>query len=791
MRVSESWLREWVDPGMSTDELGERLTMLGHEVDGVETSGAGLDGVIVGEVVAVDAHPDADKLRVCRVTTGDEEVDVVCGAPNVVAGMKSPLALPGTRLPNGVKLRKSKIRGVVSGGMLCSAVELGLGAESDGILELPAEVATGAALSEALGLPDTVFDLNITPNRGDCFSVLGIARDLAALSAAALRDPVVSPVEPGCKAAYTLEIADPSHCPNFAGRVVRGIDSAARTPLWMVERLRRAGLRAIHPVVDITNYVMLEFGQPLHAYDVAALDGPIRPRLGNKGERCELLDGRTVDVDDETLVISDDSGVIGLAGIMGGAGTMVNAGTRDVYFEAAYWPPALMAGKARRYGLHTDASMRFERGVDPQGQARAVERATALLQSIAGGEAGPLDLETDIEQMPDRAPIVLRRARLERLLGTSLDDATVTGLLARLGMAVEPSGDGWVATPPSWRFDLAIEADLIEEVARLYGYDEIPEQTEVASLPLRPVTETEVPAELAAATLIARDYREVVTYSFVDARADEVVTGEATHIVLANPISAELSVMRGSLWPGMLQAAASNLARQQERVRLFEIGTTFHGSLDAHREVVRIGALATGPAAPEQWGDDGRRVDFFDIKSDIEALLALGGDGREIAFEAAEHPALQPGQCASVLVDGAKAGIVGKLHPAVARHFELKPAVFVFELDATKSLYSAVPAAAAVSKFPAIRRDIAVLVNESVSAADLIREVRAAVGALVQEVRIFDVYQGPGIEAGLKSVALGLILQETSRTLTDEDADTTTAAAVTRLQQKFAAQLRD
>ena len=792
MKIAESWLREWVNPDLDTAELGHQLTMLGHEVDALDTEGAGLENVVIAEVADVAKHPDADKLSLCKVDDGSGElVDVVCGAPNVVKGMKTPFAKPGVKLPNGMKLRKAKIRGVVSNGMLCSAVEIGLGEESDGIMSLGQAAVTGSSLIDYLKLPDAVIDLDLTPNRGDCFSVLGIARDVAALTGAALKDTDVAPVAATVDDVHAVELVEPAGCPRFAGRVIRGIDPAATSPIWMTERLRRSGLRAISPVVDITNYVMLELGQPLHAYDCARLQGPIRPRLAQSGEKVTLLDEKIVELNADTMIITDDSGPIGIAGMMGGLSTAVSDDTKDVFFEAAFWPPEFMAGRARAYGMHTDASMRFERGVDPEGQARAIERATELLLEIAGGDAGPLVDETSQAHLPTRADITLRKDRLTRLLGVEVADAEVMEILTGLAMGVAVVDGGWQVSPPSHRFDIEIEPDLIEEIARIHGYDSIPEVSAFAQSPLETVTETTVDMNSAASTLIARDYQEVVTYSFIDAAANESFTGSTSELILSNPISSEMSVMRASLWPGMAAAAAANNARQQDRVRLFEISKSFHGALGNHTEVVRIGGLATGPVNPEQWGIKAESVDFFDIKADVEALLALAGNESEIIFRAAEHPALQPGQSAEIVRDDEVIGVLGKLHPKIAEQYDLKRATYLFELDAEKTLASAAPMAATISKFPAIRRDIAVVVDEAVSADDLVSVIEKSSPDLIQGVRIFDIYKGQGIEAGRKSVAIGLILQETSRTLTDDDADEVMAAVIKQLRNQFAAELRD
>ncbi len=792
MKFAYSWLREWVDTDLDAAALADRLTLAGHEVDGLHVEGTGLDGIIVGDVLEVTKHPDADRLRVCTVDAGTgETINVVCGAPNARAGIKSPLALPGTKLPNGVKLRRSKIRGVESQGMLCSAVELCLGDESDGIIELPADARPGQALSELLRLPDTVFDLDLTPNRGDCFSVLGIARDVAALTGAALTGPALVTVPASCDAEHPVELVDGDACPRFAARVVRGIDPSATSPQWMTERLRRSGLRSISPVVDVTNYVMLELGQPLHAYDLARLTGPIRPRFVEGGESLVLLDDREIELDNDTVAITDDSGPIGLAGIMGGLGTAVTTGTRDVFLEAAFWPQAVMAGRARRYGLHTDASLRFERGVDPELPPRAIERATELLLAIAGGNAGPTVDHRHAGRLPKRTAVSLRRARLARILGVTLDDVAVTGILRSLGLAVDVTDDGWQVTPPGFRFDIVLEEDLVEEVARIYGYDRIPEATAIAATSLEPVSERQVETDTLAAALVARDYQEVITYSFVEEDIDRLLTGSATALVLSNPISSEMSAMRGTLWTGMLQAAAANVARQQDRVRLFEIGKSFHGSLEQPSEVQRIAGLVYGPVLAEQWGSGAKSADFFDLKADLEALLTLTGGAGGFTFEPIDHAALQPGQAASIQRDGKAVGVIGKLHPSVAKRLDLKRNVFLFELDIERAFAAQVPVASPISKFPAIRRDIAIVVKNEIPAAQICDAVVAAIPGRVREVRVFDVYRGPGIEAGLKSIALGLILQETSRTLTDEDADSAMNAAVQNLQQKFAAVLRD
>jgi phenylalanyl-tRNA synthetase beta chain len=550
----------------------------------------------------------------------------------------------------------------------------------------------------------------------------------------------------------------------------------------MTEKLRKAGLRSIHPVVDVTNYVMLELGQPLHAYDLSLVKGPIRPRMAKQGEKIVLLDEKEISASDDTLVISDDSGAIGIGGIMGGLATAVTEQTRDVFFEAAFFTQEIVAGRARSYGMHTDASLRFERGVDPDGQARAIERATELLLSISGGDAGPLVVETAADFLPARDKIAVRKTHVTRLLGVDIDDAKIDDIFARLGLSASKTDDGWQVISPSHRFDIALEVDLIEEIARVYGYDEIPEATAIAETPLETVTESKIDLELAASTLVARDFQEIITYSFIDPESNQGVTEIVSELVLSNPISSEMSVMRSSLWPGMLLAASANASRQQDRIRLFEIGKSFHGKLGEHTEVVRIAGLCIGSVMPEQWDEKAQAVDFFDIKSDVCALLALTGNSADFVFESTEHAALQPGQAASIRHGDTVIGVIGKLHPRHSKLFELKRDVFLFELDAALALASQAPRAETISKFPSIRRDIAVVVDDKISADELISAVAESAPELISSVRIFDIYKGPGIEAGLKSVALGLILQETSRTLTDDDADAAMTAAVRKLE---------
>lgn len=789
MKISEHWLREYVDPARDSAALAEQLTLQGLEVDDLTPVAPPLEQVVVGRVVTVDPHPDADRLRVCRVDTGSDTLQIVCGAPNVAAGRLYPVALVGAKLPGGLTIRAAKLRGVASAGMLCSATELGLAESADGLLELDGDAAVGQPVTAALDLDDQVIDINITPNRADCFSVVGLARDLGAVGDAPFRQAVIPAVAAQSTETFPVTLEEGAGCPLFAGRVIRDLRTDAVTPLWMRERLRRSGIRPIHPVVDVTNYVMLELGQPMHAYDLDRLQGGLSVRRARAGETLELLTGAEQSLDGDVLVIADANGPVGIAGIMGGGTTGVSGATRNILFESAFFEPGVIAGRARRFGLQTDASMRFERGVDPAGQATAIERATALLAEIAGGTAGPTVL-SGVEP-PPRPPVQVRRQRLADLLGVELDDGVAEGVFTRLGIHVEHTDDGWRLTPPSFRFDLAIEVDFIEEVARIHGYANIPARAGQQATTLGTVPGDRVPVERAALTLVERGYQEAVTYSFTDPVLDRRLAGGRDGAALLNPISSDLGVMRQSLWSGLLLALRHNLARQQRRIRLFESGVRFIPQGSDVEEKNTLAGVATGDREPEQWGSAETPLDFFDIKADVEAVLALAGSSVSFDFTAGSHPALQPGRTARIERDGLPVGWLGVLHPALTSDLDLPAQPLLFELDAVSTLRAARPAYRAVSRFPAVRRDLAVLVDEAVPVSELRAAVQAAAGDVLEELRIFDVYAGPGIEAGQKSVALGLILQETSRTLTDADTDRVIGAVVARLASDFRARIRE
>jgi phenylalanyl-tRNA synthetase beta chain len=792
MKISTSWLRDWIDAPWDARELGARLTMAGFELEAIEPAAPDISGVVVAEILSVERHPQADKLHVCGVSVGSgEPLQIVCGAPNARAGLKSALATVGAQLPGGLAIKAARLRGVESRGMLASAKELGLSDDSAGILELPADAPVGADLRRYLDLDDPLLELNVTPNRGDAMSVLGVAREVAALAGRTLKNPLGPAVAPRHDATFPVILDEPRACPKFVGRVIRGVDNRARTPQWMRERLRRAGQRSISPLVDVTNYVLLELGQPLHAYDLGKLDRGIRVRFARAGESCELLDGRTVEPDDTVLVISDSTGPVGLAGIMGGARTAVSDDTTDVFLEVAWFAPEAIAGRSRRFGLQTDAGQRFERGVDPMKQERAVERATTLILEIAGGLPGPTIVTQDEDCLPARWPVRVRRAQIARLLGARIPDHEVERALRSLDMQVEPLEEGWRVVPPSHRFDIAIEADLIEEVARIVGLDAIPETPALTPQAIRPVPEARPPELAVLETLAVRGYHETINFSFVDPQLQERLFPGVAAKALANPIASDLSVMRVSLWPGLIKRALENRHRQHDRIRLFEHGSRFVLEAGEVREVDSLAAIALGPRLPEQWGTKSEAVDFFDVKGDLEALCAATGEPDAFSFEPAELPCLHPGRAARVLRSGATVGWIGELHPEIVRALDLTYGTIVFEIDFHATTQSALPVFHEISRFPQVRRDLAFTIEESVPFSRVRERVTCASSSLLRDLRIFDVYRGAGVEKGRKSVALGLIFQENSRTLTDEEVDRAMAAIRADLTAALDARIRE
>ncbi|HLF12011.1 MAG TPA: phenylalanine--tRNA ligase subunit beta [Gammaproteobacteria bacterium] len=790
MRVNLEWLNEWVDLDPDPQQVAAALTASGLEVEAVIPAATALDNVVVARVAAVKPHPNADRLSVCEVDDGHQRFQVVCGAPNVARDIKAPFAKIGARLPDGRLIMAAEIRGVASEGMLCSAKELGLADDAAGLLLLDPDAPVGTALTAHLKLDDFVLEINVTPNRGDCLSVLGIAREIGARQESKLRMRVPRSPAPLLKEGFPVELKAGAHCPRFVARVLRGANNTGKSPLWLRERLRRAGLRAIHPVVDVTNYVMLELGQPLHAYDLTKIDERIEVRLAAPGESLILLDGRAIDLHEDVLIIADASAPIGLAGIMGGQSTAVAAASTEILLEAAHFSPAAIAGRARRFGLHTDASLRFERGVDPTQQGRAIERATELLLQICGGEAGPLVVAERREELPARPAITLRRERLRSVLGMTVADAQVQSVLERLEMRVETRDGRWHVTPPAFRFDLGIEEDLIEEVGRMVGYDAIPATAGVATERLGVATETRVDQDRLADLLVARGYTEVITYSFVDPELEEAVNPGVAPVRLTNPISSDMAVMRRSLWPGLLGAARHNLSHQRNRVRLFELGPQFAAQGGGVREAAVLAGLALGTAAPEHWDGAGPDVDYFDVKGDVEALLSLTGALHEFTFEPASHPALSPGRTARVRRGADTAGWLGVLHPDLQRRMDLKRSATVFALQLDTTFAAGVPSFRGFSKFPSVRRDLAVVVDEKIPAQTVVAIARAAAGELLQHVVVFDVYRGAGVDSRRKSVGLGLILQDAYRTLTDADADQTVGSITLRLERELGATIR-
>ncbi|MDW2980732.1 MAG: phenylalanine--tRNA ligase subunit beta [Rhodanobacter sp.] len=791
MKFSENWLRELVEIKADRAQLAHALTMAGLEVEELTPLGQGLAGVVVAEIIAAEKHPQADRLQVCKVDAGQgEPLQIVCGAPNARVGIKVPLAMIGATLPGGIGIKAAKLRGVESSGMLCSARELGIDADASGLLELPLDAPVGQPLADYLGLPDASFELKLTPNRPDCLGLVGLAHDVAALFGSMVKVPAqaAAPVTGEARRGIRLEAG--RDAPRYLGRIVEGIDPAARTPLWLAERLRRAGLRPISAVVDITNYVMLELGQPLHAFDNDTLEGDIVVRQARPGETLKLLDGNEAKLDAGFVLIADEAKPLAVAGVMGGFDSRVTDATRNIFFEAAHFAPAAIMGRARKLGLHTDASHRFERGVDPGLPRRALERATELLLAIAGGKAGPVLVAENLADLPSPAPVTLRRARLGRVLGVEVADAEVVRIFTALGMRVETTADGWRVTAPSSRFDIEREEDLIEEVARIFGYDNIPIATPAGALTLAIEPEARISELALREQLAARGYHEAVNLSFV---AADLLAGWGFNeglVSLANPLSADLAVMRPSLLPGLVEALRHNRARQQERVRLFEVARVFAAG-DPPVETPSLAIAACGSARAEQWGEPSRVLDYHDLKGDLDALVAWGGEPRRWSVRADGLPGwLHPGRGARVTRDGETVGYLGALHPRLAKALDLGADVHVLELALEPLLARRLPQVRAVPRFPAVRRDIAVELPESVSWSQIEQVVRRTLGERLKELRLFDRYSGKGVEADRKSLAMGLILQDASRTLTDDDADRCVREAIAALEQTCKAKLR-
>lgn len=790
MKFSVNWLKQWVAIDADAPRLADELTAAGLEVDAVTPVAGPFTDVVVGEITACEAHPDADRLKVCSVNDGgDAPLQVVCGAPNARPGLKMPFARVGAVLGGDFKVGKAKLRGVASHGMCCSARELGLSEEHEGLMALPDDAPVGTDLREYLRLDDHAIDLELTPNRADCLGIKGLARDVAAILGADCTPVDIAPVPASIDDDITIALDDAADCPRYVGRVIRGIDPAAPTPLWMRETLRRCGIRSISAVVDATNYVLMELGQPMHAFDLNKLEGGITVRRGRKGESLALLDEKVVELDDHLLAICDDTGPVALAGIMGGLDSGVTDSTTDILLESAWFRPATIMGRARDLGLHTDASHRFERGVDPQGQVAAIERITALLLDIAGGQAGPVVEAVAEDQLPMPQPVRLRLERLNRVLGSDLTAAEVEAVLERLDMRVTAVDGGWEAEAPSARFDIAIEEDLIEEVARIHGYDSLPAALPSGELQAPAISERRVPLTRLRETLCAGGYQEAITYAFVDQSLIDTLGMNDYVLPLANPISSDMNVMRTALLPGLLTALSRNQRRQQDRVRLFETGKVFQQG-DTLAEIERVGAVACGDAWPEQWASPGRAVDFYDVKGDLEALLALRGEAGEVVFDAGDEPWLHPGQSATVTLDGHAAGWVGAIHPAMLSILDIKGSVFGFEVDLDPLLKREIINAKEISPYPSVRRDLAFVVPESVNYREIKTLAEELAGDLLRRFVLFDQFSGQSVEKGYKSLAIGLILQDVSGTLTDEVVDSLIDRLVKGLESQLDAQLR-
>ncbi len=792
MKFSEAWLREWVDPSVDTQALADQLSMAGLEVDSVTPVAARFDGVVVGEVVEKTQHPDADKLSVCQVKVDDgEPLQIVCGAKNVAAGMRVPVAKVGAVLPGDFKIKKAKLRGVQSLGMICSASELGLAEGSEGIMPLPQDAPLGENFRTYLGLEDMAIDVDLTPDRGDCLGLAGIAREVGVINRCPVTAPTSEAVAPVIDDALEVDLVDADACPRYLCRVVRNVNLNAETPLWMQERLRRGDIRSLGPVVDVTNYVMLELGQPMHGFDLAKIDGRIRVRMAEEGEKLILIGGQETELTPDTLVIADAQRPLAMAGIMGGEESAVSDATRDILLESAFFSPQAISGKARAYGLHTDSSHRFERGVDPQLQMRAMQRATALLLEITGGEPGPVVEASEAAKIPQPEYIDLRHERVARVLGVDIGAEEIHDILTRLEMEVEVQSGGWRVRAPSCRFDIGIEEDLIEEVGRIYGYARIPTHRGAFSIEMRESGEAQFDLGMAQRLLVDRDYQEVVTYSFVSPEIAGLLDPHQEGIRLANPISADMSVMRSSLWAGLIQTARYNQSRQQTRVRIFESGLRFQRQQEKIVQPMGLAGLVSGERLPEQWSGGNERVDFYDLKGDVEALLALTGEPDSYSFRALEHPVLHPGQAAAILRGEEQVGVMGMLHPELEKRLDLNGSTYLFEIELDAILQGRLPAFESLSKYPSIRRDIAIVVENHVTFESIRNVIRDASGKIVKDIRPFDVYTGENIDSGRKSVALGLILQEKSHTLTDQEVDEVIDTVLRRLSDELDAKLRD
>ncbi|WP_018410069.1 phenylalanine--tRNA ligase subunit beta [Methyloversatilis thermotolerans] len=788
MQFSENWLRSFVDPAIDTAALSHLLTMAGLEVEELHPAAAAFSGVVVAEVLSVAPHPDADRLRVCQVNTGGEPLQIVCGAPNVAAGMKVPCATVGAKLP-GIDIKRAKLRGVESNGMLCSARELGISDEASGLLALPGDAPVGQDIRDYLDLDDHVFVIKLTPNRADCFGMQGIAREVSALTGTPVRLAEWTPAPVAIADVLPVRIDADDLCGRFSGRVIRGVNARAQTPDWMKRRLERAGMRSISILVDISNYVMLEMNRPNHVFDLDKVQGGLSVRWARTGEKLELLNEQTIELTPDCGVIADDRGVESFAGIMGGASTACSDDTRNIYVEAAFWLPDAIQGRARRYGFSSEAAHRFERGVDFADTVAGVERVTGLILELCGGQAGPID--DQITRLPERRPVRLRPARAARVLGMDLGEEAIATLLGRLGLSFVRDAGDFIVQPPSWRFDLEIEVDLIEELARLHGYDNFPTTPPVGRLAMPESCEARRDAYALRHLMADRDYQEVINFAFVEASWEGDFAGNGQPVVLANPIASQMSVMRSTLLSGLVDNVATNRRRQIDRVRVFEIGRCFAKDANAepvpgYRQTLRIAGLAWGPVFAEQWGAQGRPVDFFDLKADVEALLWP----HQAEFAVASHPAVHPGRSASISLDGIVIGHIGELHPELVQRYELGTPPVVFEVDVDPLLAVPMPAHRVMSRQPSVRRDLAFVLPRATSAGSLLAGLRKAAPDIVRDIALFDLYQGKGIADTEKGFAFRIVMQDTERTLADAEVDAAVQQLVSYAEGEFGAKLR-
>ena len=796
MIFSESWLQEWVDSKLDTQDLMNKLTMAGLEVDSSGPVARQFSGIVVGEVESVESHPDADKLSVCQVNDGGKSYQVVCGATNVRKGIKVPFANIGAEIHSGedkpFRIKSAKLRGVESKGMICSAEELGLEEKSEGILVLPDDAPKGLEVHKYLQLNDTSIELTLTPNRGDCLGMLGLAREVGVISGQPVTEPEISLVVPTMSDEFPIHIEAKDGCPRYLGRIIRSVNLNSKSPLWMQEKLRRSGLRSIDPVVDVTNFVLMELGQPMHAFDYSKLEGHINVRMAKENEKLVLLDGKEISLSSEVMLIADSKKPVAMAGIMGGLATSVTDSTKDVFLECAFFEPVTIAGKARRYGMQTDASHRYERGVDYNLQRKAMERATSLLLEIVGGDPGPIT--EAVGNLPEPVKIELRIELVSQVLGIEITKKEIIDILSRLGFSITNKTDESISVGvPSFRFDVTLEADLIEEIVRIYGYNKVPSTFQFGAQALVSKPEALVPLQRIRHQLVALGYQEIVTYSFIDPELSEFVCGNQIQTVsLENPISEEMSVMRASILPGLLNTAQYNANRQQDRIRLFETGLVFTGNTGDYEQINRIGGLVSGSRYPQNWNNTDDVNDFYDVKGDVECILRLGGDNRHFRFQPAEFGCFHPGQCARIeSKEGALLGHLGALHPAIARKLELDTEIFMFELDLDAVQIGKLPIASVLSRYPEVGRDLAIVINDSVPAEKILTIVRDNAGEFLTSLRIFDVYQGDAVEKGKKSIALGLTWQHPSRTLSDDEIGVIISSCVNVLQEQFNAKLRN